>query len=217
MLHYLFDFVEAGSPTSEGSGCTLSTSPGKQKSEKTPRVRTVLSDKQLKILKAVYSQNPKPDSLMKEHLCEVTGLSPRVIRVWFQNKRCKDKKKILQEKAIEESAQLQSGMVRDNFVITNGFGYNKLLLQGLPMNVQTPITPLTPLTPETTTEIPFTINSGTIQTNGHSHTPPPLTTSPMSLPLPPLTSSWATQTCSFNEFSPNLVMTTAPSHIMTSQ
>ena len=105
--------AEAGNPTSEGSGCTLSTSPGKQKSEKTSCARTGLSDKQLKILKAVYSQNPKPDSLMKEHLCEVTGLSPRVIRVWFQNKRCKDKKKILQEKAIEELAQLQSGMVKD--------------------------------------------------------------------------------------------------------
>ena len=30
---------------------------------------------------------------MKEQLVEMTGLSPRVIRVWFQNKRCKDKKK----------------------------------------------------------------------------------------------------------------------------
>jgi hypothetical protein len=32
---------------------------------------------------------------MKEQLVEMTGLSPRVIRVWFQNKRCKDKKKAL--------------------------------------------------------------------------------------------------------------------------
>lgn len=45
-----------------------------------------------------YAANPRPDALMKEQLVEMTGLSPRVIRVWFQNKRCKDKKKTLQLK-----------------------------------------------------------------------------------------------------------------------
>lgn len=42
-----------------------------------------------------YNANPRPDALMKEQLVEMTGLSPRVIRVWFQNKRCKDKKKTI--------------------------------------------------------------------------------------------------------------------------
>lgn len=45
-----------------------------------------------------YNANPRPDALMKEQLVEMTGLSPRVIRVWFQNKRCKDKKKTIQMK-----------------------------------------------------------------------------------------------------------------------
>lgn len=39
-----------------------------------------------------YNANPRPDALMKEQIVEMSGLSPRVIRVWFQNKRCKDKK-----------------------------------------------------------------------------------------------------------------------------
>ena len=56
---------------------------------KTARARTVLSEKQLNILKTCYSANPRPDALMKEQLVEMTALSPRVIRVWFQNKRCK--------------------------------------------------------------------------------------------------------------------------------
>ena len=60
---------------------------------KPTRIRTVLSDKQVAILKTCYAANSRPDALMKEQLVELTGLSLRVIRVWFQNKRCKDKKK----------------------------------------------------------------------------------------------------------------------------
>ncbi|XP_059093468.1 insulin gene enhancer protein ISL-3-like isoform X2 [Tigriopus californicus] len=64
------------------------------------RVRTVLTEKQLNMLKSCYQVNKRPDALVKEQLVELTGLSPRVVRVWFQNKRCKDKKKmaLLQEK-----------------------------------------------------------------------------------------------------------------------
>lgn len=47
------------------------------------------------LLRTCYNANPRPDALMKEQLVEMTGLSPRVIRVWFQNKRCKDKKKTI--------------------------------------------------------------------------------------------------------------------------
>lgn len=60
---------------------------------KPARIRTVLNEKQLHTLRACYGANPRPDALMKEQLVEMTGLNPRVIRVWFQNKRCKDKKK----------------------------------------------------------------------------------------------------------------------------
>ena len=62
-------------------------------SSKPARIRTVLNEKQLHTLRACYNANPRPDALMKEQLVEMTGLNPRVIRVWFQNKRCKDKKK----------------------------------------------------------------------------------------------------------------------------
>lgn len=73
--------------------------------EKGPRVRTVLSEQQLQTLRTVYASNPRPDALLKEHLVELTGLSPRVIRVWFQNKRCKDKKKAIQAEAIARQQQ----------------------------------------------------------------------------------------------------------------
>ncbi|XP_063817959.1 insulin gene enhancer protein ISL-1 [Pseudophryne corroboree] len=70
--------------------------------EKTTRVRTVLNEKQLHTLRTCYAANPRPDALMKEQLVEMTGLSPRVIRVWFQNKRCKDKKRSILMKQIQQ-------------------------------------------------------------------------------------------------------------------
>ncbi|XP_064475104.1 insulin gene enhancer protein ISL-1-like [Ornithodoros turicata] len=69
---------------------------------KPTRVRTVLNEKQLHTLRTCYAANPRPDALMKEQLVEMTGLSPRVIRVWFQNKRCKDKKKSILMKQMQQ-------------------------------------------------------------------------------------------------------------------
>ncbi|XP_073967373.1 insulin gene enhancer protein ISL-2-like [Choristoneura fumiferana] len=45
---------------------------------------------------------------MKEQLVEMTGLSPRVIRVWFQNKRCKDKKRTIQLKMQMQQEKVES-------------------------------------------------------------------------------------------------------------
>lgn len=74
---------------------------------KPTRVRTVLNEKQLHTLRTCYAANPRPDALMKEQLVEMTGLSPRVIRVWFQNKRCKDKKKAILMKQIQQQEKVR--------------------------------------------------------------------------------------------------------------
>lgn len=58
----------------------------------------MLNEKQLSMLRACYQVNSRPDALIKEQLVEMTGLSPRVVRVWFQNKRCKDKKRLIETK-----------------------------------------------------------------------------------------------------------------------
>ena len=74
-----------------------------RKSMKGTRIRTVLNEKQLHTLRTYYANNPRPDSAVKEKLVELTGLNSRVIRVWFQNKRCKDKKiKAAGEQTVEE-------------------------------------------------------------------------------------------------------------------
>ena len=85
-----------------------SSSSSKNMGSKPARVRTVLNEKQLHTLRACYGANPRPDALMKEQLVEMTGLSPRVIRVWFQNKRCKDKKKSIMIKQMQEQQKVRS-------------------------------------------------------------------------------------------------------------
>jgi len=74
-------------------------------STKTTRIRTVLNEKQLHTLRTCYAANPRPDALMKDQLVEMTGLSSRVIRVWFQNKRCKDKKRTILIKQLQQQHQ----------------------------------------------------------------------------------------------------------------
>lgn len=69
----------------------------------------MLTEQQLQTLRTVYTSNPRPDALMKEHLCEITGLSPKVIRVWFQNKRCKDKKKQKHDESMQQQHQRLAG------------------------------------------------------------------------------------------------------------
>ncbi|XP_013399482.1 insulin gene enhancer protein ISL-1 isoform X2 [Lingula anatina] len=97
------------------------------KESKTTRVRTVLNEKQLHTLRTCYAANPRPDALMKEQLVEMTALSPRVIRVWFQNKRCKDKKKSILMKQIQQQQE------------KNGNRLQGPLPQGVPMVASSPV------------------------------------------------------------------------------
>lgn len=99
--------------TSDNLGLKSGEKPPRRTSadQKTPRIRTVLTEQQLQTLRSVYQTNPRPDALLKEQLCELTGLSPRVIRVWFQNRRCKDKKKALQQAEVARMQQTSGAKV----------------------------------------------------------------------------------------------------------
>ncbi|XP_043483778.1 LIM/homeobox protein Lhx5 isoform X2 [Leptopilina heterotoma] len=54
--------------------------------------RTTIKAKQLEILKTAFSQTPKPTRHIRESLAKETGLPMRVIQVWFQNKRSKERR-----------------------------------------------------------------------------------------------------------------------------
>ncbi|XP_022094879.1 LIM/homeobox protein Lhx4-like isoform X2 [Acanthaster planci] len=56
------------------------------------RPRTTITAKQLETLKTAYSNSPKPARHVREQLAQETCLDMRVVQVWFQNRRAKEKR-----------------------------------------------------------------------------------------------------------------------------
>ncbi|XP_035221407.1 LIM/homeobox protein Lhx4-like [Stegodyphus dumicola] len=56
------------------------------------RPRTTISTVQLEALKAAYQRSSKPSRHVREQLSAETGLDMRVVQVWFQNRRAKEKR-----------------------------------------------------------------------------------------------------------------------------
>ena len=75
---------------SDGERNKMNDDSSKENKRRGPR--TTIKAKQLEVLKNVFAQTPKPTRLMREQLAKETGLPMRVIQVWFQNKRSKEKR-----------------------------------------------------------------------------------------------------------------------------
>jgi hypothetical protein len=56
------------------------------------RPRTTISAKQLEVLKQAYNTSSKPPRHVREQLAMNTNLDMRVVQVWFQNRRAKEKR-----------------------------------------------------------------------------------------------------------------------------
>ncbi|KAL5011426.1 hypothetical protein ScPMuIL_009977 [Solemya velum] len=78
------------SPKSDGSDSYEETESDSGKPPKRPR--TILTTSQRRKFKASFEVNPKPCRKVRETLAAETGLSVRVVQVWFQNQRAKVKK-----------------------------------------------------------------------------------------------------------------------------
>ena len=63
------------------------------------RPRTIITSEQLKILNKAYSVSPKPSRAEREQLANETGLEPRVVQVWFQHRRAKNKRSSKEKEA----------------------------------------------------------------------------------------------------------------------
>ena len=74
------------------SGDSNPSSPNESTSIKGKRVRTFITAQQLKVLKSVYLITPRPDLTERLKISKLTGLDMRVVQVWFQNRRAKERR-----------------------------------------------------------------------------------------------------------------------------
>ncbi|XP_048877475.1 LIM/homeobox protein Lhx2a [Brienomyrus brachyistius] len=73
--------------------------------QKSKRMRTSFKHHQLRTMKSYFSMNHNPDAKDLKQLAQKTGLSKRVLQVWFQNARAKFRRNLLrQENGITEVA-----------------------------------------------------------------------------------------------------------------
>uniref|UniRef100_A0AC35UAL7 Homeobox domain-containing protein n=1 Tax=Rhabditophanes sp. KR3021 TaxID=114890 RepID=A0AC35UAL7_9BILA len=54
--------------------------------------RTTIKSAQLELLRQAFALNPKPPRVVREQLAIDTGLNMRVIQVWYQNRRSKERR-----------------------------------------------------------------------------------------------------------------------------
>ncbi|OQV23769.1 putative Zinc finger E-box-binding homeobox protein zag-1 [Hypsibius exemplaris] len=66
---------------------------GTSSSQASLRVRSLISDSNFKLLKAFYDANPWPKKSDLAALANRCGLKRRVVQVWFQNMRARDRKR----------------------------------------------------------------------------------------------------------------------------
>ena len=60
--------------------------------ERKVRVRTLISDEQLAVLKSFYHKNPRPKREELERISAKIGHPFKVVKVWFQNSRARDRR-----------------------------------------------------------------------------------------------------------------------------
>ncbi|KAK0180462.1 hypothetical protein PV327_006101 [Microctonus hyperodae] len=66
-------------------------------SQRTKRMRTSFKHHQLRTMKSYFAINQNPDAKDLKQLAQKTGLSKRVLQVWFQNARAKWRRNIMRQ------------------------------------------------------------------------------------------------------------------------
>lgn len=72
---------------------------------KPKRMRTSFKHHQLRAMKAYFAMNHNPDAKDLKQLSQKTGLSKRVLQVWFQNARAKYRRTVCNPQAQDLSPE----------------------------------------------------------------------------------------------------------------
>ena len=118
----------------------------KRKQERKPRERTVYSDTQLSKLVNYYQENPRPSTQVKDKIAEELEIPKKKVSVWFQNRRCKDKKKMERDERMElakqqdeESRVLQETVLQSEYPCMSPLNYMCKPMQLKPSVIQGPM------------------------------------------------------------------------------
>jgi len=92
---HILELVEGGYGSSnDGDACENNQENNRNKNRKSKRNRTTFTDEQIHILQANFQIDCNPDGQDLERIADISGLSKRVVQVWFQNARARNKKYI---------------------------------------------------------------------------------------------------------------------------
>ncbi|KAF4522874.1 hypothetical protein B566_EDAN012809, partial [Ephemera danica] len=112
-----FDSSSASSPGG-GTGGNMGSQQGGQR---TKRMRTSFKHHQLRTMKSYFNVNQNPDAKDLKQLAQKTGLSKRVLQVWFQNARAKWRRNIMRQDNHQQSGVI-SGQLDGSGVMTPNSG-----------------------------------------------------------------------------------------------
>ncbi|XP_060520745.1 LIM/homeobox protein Lhx2-like [Cylas formicarius] len=89
------------------SSVTSPASSNGHQSQRTKRMRTSFKHHQLRTMKTYFAINQNPDAKDLKQLAQKTGLSKRVLQVWFQNARAKWRRNIMRQEGTTNNNSIQ--------------------------------------------------------------------------------------------------------------